>query len=348
LHNNEKKAAIRLERELWSFLIRGQLVAYGRRASPLSEPADIPQTAWKTLRLANWRKSAVRELDADQTQVFDVRIFPVLDAPTVARYLDGKTLVEVLEHYVLKDPKVDCLRQHAIAEGGKPDSFGWGLGQKIWPLSYGDDSPLPDPIGALIMNPDADCACVRAADWAMGKRFRRLMHLLAIGAIDAIGIPSNGGTPTLIPRSMWIRERGELDLANGDLGEFVDEGDVRLTFKPLFSGLILRAPALENNTTESVAPRREKPSKSSIRVKSNIDAERECATWLSGEMARSPDFRPKPKRFWSEEAQRRWPVKISGMRFKMIWSECIRATGANVWSHAGAPRRIKSNNRSPE
>jgi hypothetical protein len=107
--------------------------------------------------------------------------------------LDGKTLVEVLEQYVLKDPQVDCLRQHAIAEGGKPDSFGWGLGENIWPLSYGSDLWLADGVGPLLINPDADRASVRAADRAMGKRFARLMRLLAIGAIDAIGVPSKGG-----------------------------------------------------------------------------------------------------------------------------------------------------------
>ena len=348
LHNNEKKAAIRLERELWSFLIRGQLVAYGRRASPLAEPADIPQTAWKSLRLANWRKSAVREPSPDQTQIFDVRVFPVLDAPTVARCLDGKTLVEVLEQHVLKDPQVDCLRRHATVEGGTPASFGWGLGQKVWPLSYGHHFSPPDPFGALLVNPDADRASVRAADWAMAKQFGRLIYLLTMGEVDAIGVPSRGGTPTPIPRSMWIRDRGELDLANGDLGEFIDEGNVGLTFKPFFSGLILRAPMLGIRTAESIVSTKQKVSKSSTRVKSNIDAERECEDWLATQMKKSPKVRPKRKQDWLKEARQRWPNKISEMRFRMIWSECIRTTGAHAWSYSGAPKRIMSTNRSPE
>jgi hypothetical protein len=346
LHNNADRAAARLERELWSFLFRGNLVGSGRRGSPLADPSNIPQSAWSTLRAANWNQSIVKEPGPDQTQIFDIRIFPVLNSPIVAQLLDGTPLVEVLDRYVLKDPQVDCLRRHAIAEGGKLASFGWGLGQQIWPLSYGNETSLANPIGALIVNSDANRASVRAADWVMGKRFRRLMRLLAMGAIDAIGVPSKGGMPTPIPRSMWIRQPGELDLANGDLGEFVDSGSVRLKFKPFFSGIILRAPTPEASTTESVTPRREKPPKSSIRVKSKIEAERECEAWLASEMAKSPTFRPKPKREWFNEMQRRWPGKISRMRFNIIWSNCIRATGAEPWSHSGAPKRSGSNNQS--
>jgi hypothetical protein len=147
---------------------------------------------------------------------------------------------------------------------------------------------------------------------------------------------------------MWTRKPGELDLANGDLGEFVDDGSIRPRFKPFFSGLILRAPTPESNAAESVKPRSEKPSKNSIRVKSNVDAERECEVWLAGEMAKSPDFRPKPKQEWFNEAQGRWPGKISRMRFNIIWSDRIRATGAHKWGHSGAPKRTAPNNQSPK
>ena len=346
LHNNADRAAARLERELWSFLFRGNLVGSGRRGSPLADPSNIPQSAWNTLRAANWNQSIVKEPGPDQTQIFDIRIFPVLNSPIVAQLLDGMPLVEVLDRYVLKDPQVDCLRRHALAEGGKPASFGWGLGQQIWPLSYGNETSLANPIGALIVNSDANRASVRAADLVMAKRFGRLVHLFATGAIEAVGIPSNGGVPTRVPRAMWIR-RAELDLANGDLGEFVDEGDIRPIFKPLFSGLMLHMPTQVTNALESMPPRKV-ASKSSARTKSNIDAEQEFRTWLSGEMVKSPNFKPKPKRDWFEEARRRWPGKISEMRLKMIWSECIHATGAHAWSHSGAPKRIMPNNRSPE
>jgi hypothetical protein len=93
-------------------------------------------------------------------------------------------------------------------------------------------------------------------------------------------------------------------------------------------------------TTEPIA--KKKPSKSSVRVKSNIEAERECELWLSEQMSKSPNLKPKPKRDWRKEVRRRWPGKISEMRFKVIWSNCIRMTGAHVWAQSGAPTRPRS------
>jgi hypothetical protein len=341
IHDRATSAAARLQRELWKILRNGRMVAFGRRGSPMAPLCEIPASAWKILRLHSWKKSVVREPEPLKTRIFDVQLFPILKSPCVARILNGKTFVEAAREYVLFDPQVHCLREHAIACGGEPISLGCGVTEKMWPVLYGLSFSWNDPDSALLMNHDAHLRPVRAADLTMASRFHCLITLLASGKIEAIGVPATGGPTVVIPRSMWSREHTELDLTNGDLGEFVDDpASSRLSFRRIFSALMLQQPALANAPAE--APALKQKPKNPPRVRSTIEAENACRQWLMAEMAKSPDLRPKPKPAWLAEARARWPGKISKLRFNSIWAECIAATGAHRWGFPGAPKRATS------
>jgi hypothetical protein len=72
-------------------------------------------------------------------------------------------------------------------------------------------------------------------------------------------------------------------------------------------------------------------------------SERDCRRWLVDLMRESPDERPKPKRQFQTEAQRKFR-KLSVRQFLRAWDAAVEETAATEWSKAGRPK-TKSNHR---
>src|SRR5262249_30099559 len=109
-----------VENEFRRYLLGGRLVAWGRSASLSAELRSIPSSAWTELHFESFRQSIVTEATAARAQIFDVRIYPVVEAPDAVEYLHGKTMVEAFEQFVFGDPQRSRLRKRALAAGGHP------------------------------------------------------------------------------------------------------------------------------------------------------------------------------------------------------------------------------------
>jgi hypothetical protein len=71
---------------------------------------------------------------------------------------------------------------------------------------------------------------------------------------------------------------------------------------------------------------------------SNANVAKRCEDWLKSEMEKSPQFRPKQKSEFKENAQK----SFEGLRereFKQAWKNAIKSTAATAWSAPGAPRK---------
>jgi hypothetical protein len=210
----------------------------------------IPGSSWSALWFAEYEKSAVR--DTVQAPIFDVRIFPPLEAPKAVEHLDGMTIVEAFQRHVFSDPQVAALRKHAAAHGGQAAEIGFErrLYRALWPVAHSRKSVT---IHSYVRPPGIEgpkaYVRTRAANLILAERFSRLIGYLAAGTLIAQGTTRDGETAVPIPRALWSRERSYLDLYNGDLLEYSREArDEEESYsQPIFMGLMLRNPASDFN-----------------------------------------------------------------------------------------------------
>jgi len=197
-HQNLNSYA-QLLNSLLVLLRTGKLLAWGRRESPLATQVPIPESAWSYLSIQNVGKSIVAEKSNAKTKIFDIRIFPVVEAPDAVDRLDGKTFVEALQACVIDDPQVAVLNKRTGPVGGEPASFGcdWDSHRAVWPVengrNYASKGGGPGAVGVLrkFENP-TKYNREAAANAAAGRRFARLMDFLAAGQLVAEGVPIGG------------------------------------------------------------------------------------------------------------------------------------------------------------
>ena len=67
-------------REFYSQLKACRIIARGRRGGPTAEEQPIPASAWNSLRIVNLRRSIVEERTRDKVRIYDVRLYPVVEA----------------------------------------------------------------------------------------------------------------------------------------------------------------------------------------------------------------------------------------------------------------------------
>jgi|tagenome__1003787_1003787.scaffolds.fasta_scaffold20959347_3 hypothetical protein len=219
-------------------LLGTRLLAWGRRESPLAAPQPIPPGGWKLLKFPNPRASKVQEITGQSVEVFDVRIFPVLEAPNALEYLSGLTLTETFQQFVFGDPQWELLRQRAKEKGNDVLEPGHrrGLYSALWPADCGQDNwprilfwlARRGPIG-------------HRANLLVGQRFARLVNYLRTGRLLAEGTIADGKTVS-VPRSLWFREQTHIDVRSGDLVEYRPDARERSESysAPIFMGITLR------------------------------------------------------------------------------------------------------------
>ena len=321
-----------------------KIVAWGRRETPLAELQSIPASAWHLLRLDDARRSIALELPNAQTRVFDIQVYPVLDAPDALDHLSEKTLVEAMRLFVLEDPQLVAVRKRSAVRGGSPAPFGWPLTGHgaVWPVQCGPGSAFDATIGREFRLDNS--ALTRAADDVLIRRFCRLIHYLSSGDLVAEGTPGPGSVAVRIPRSFWQRDKTYIDLENGDLLEH-PQGDERDTYSVAFAAVMLKRPSESSERGfKRGVQQRETTNKAVARVVSTGAAKKACTAWLLGEMRKSPSVRPKPKSEYRKEAFKRWPEHLSGRGFDNCWSDAIAIAPAPHWAAAGAPSKSVRNN----
>lgn len=357
LRNAQSTTAHAVAAALRSYLLSGQLVASGRRGSPLSDHLPIPASAWKILKFKSFKRSTAAEPAPAKIQVYDVRIVPALHRHDVVDQLDDEPLVQAFNRFVFNDPQVASLRKRAIAHGGKPRTVGFQslLYQAYWYVDHGIISD-DDPVGYLLDGDDAPLA--RAADRALQDRFCRIVKLLQSGALVAEGAPRGQGTPIAIPRAMWLRQGAVLDLYKGDYYDrFPDPGDGgEDQTAPLYLSLMLRRPGSTPSEMLHVKPiqRAGVPASATgfsdsgrgkgIRgAASQQQKEDACGEWLIGLMKESPSRRTATNDELLATAREKWA--ISERSFAAARKRAIAETGAVAWRVAGASPKSPRGNR---
>jgi hypothetical protein len=337
-----------LKGSLVEHLLAGRLVAWGRRESPLADSICIPSPSWQYLRIQNVDKSIAAENTQAKSKIFDVRIFPMIESPDAIDRINGKTFVEAFQASVVSDPQLTVLRKRALAVHAQPASFGsdWQPYRAVWPVGFGRGAGT----GALgfMRKFDEPLKYNRkdAADGILAGRFAKLMQFLSEGRLVAEGVPKAGGRSVSIPRSIWQRDRTYIDLENGDLLETSPRAEDHTTAlsRPIFTGLMLLKPTAESQVAESsrivVHPAQTPATTATARgIVTKTTSRDACKRWLCDLMQASLDRRPKPKEAYWQEAQQKWPGKLSKRAFDRVWNNAVEATGADKWSEGGRPRK---------
>jgi hypothetical protein len=104
--------------DLFSKLADVRLIAFGSPDSSLNLEEPIRAVAWKHLNLHDLKRSTVREGKREKRRlIFNVSIYPVLEAPCAADLLAGQSLAKAIEQYVLGDPEVSSLLKRIGKDG---------------------------------------------------------------------------------------------------------------------------------------------------------------------------------------------------------------------------------------
>ena len=176
----------------------------------------------KTLTVQNFETSS---LHSETKSWVDVRIYPTLSAPNAVELLDGATLKDVFDRFVLRDPEVEMLGRRAIKIN--PDlSAVYIEGRRMfaggaqWPVvfKHGDlaggvvsgsvwafmrDTPLPTEIQVA-----ADALC---------ERFEALLKLFRQEKLVAIGDPVRSRDSDRVLTSIWSHRSYYIDAWAGDI-----------------------------------------------------------------------------------------------------------------------------------
>jgi hypothetical protein len=172
----------------------------------------------------------------------------------------------------------------------------------------------------------------------LADRIAGLRDILADGQVVAFGSSVQTGVEGPIGRLQWRRSGISIDVSNGDLCEGLD---FRAVAK--WTGLSLRlpeAPMPANQpqavTVPNVAEPRRK-AKAQIMTKEKCCVE--CVAWLK-EIMSDTNIVPRSRDDLWEEAQRKWPKKLSERAFLKARDEAITKAEAFEWKAPG--RRPKS------
>jgi hypothetical protein len=347
IYHARMQSDAQLKSSLIEQLLAGRIVAWGCRETPTAPSMAIPGPAWRYIHISSVRKCIAMEKTRDKTEIFNLRIFPIVDSPNVIDRLHDKTLVEALQMCLVDDPQLGAARKRAIAGGGTPASFGneWHPYRAVWPVVQRSDT---EPAFESAEKSDESTAfnLVKAANRIQGQRFAKLIGYLSAGRVVADGIPALGGMSAPVPRAIWQQDGIYIDLENGGLLEVPSRAKDRLScpLKPLFTGLVLRKADSIHRISEIPVPdlrpvATRKVSKSKKNIVSKMASEKACCGWLIVFMRKSPDERSEIQDYYWRKAQVKWPKSLSQRGFFRAWAKAIEEAPAPEWSAGGAPKK---------
>jgi hypothetical protein len=330
-------------------LLAERIVAWGCRETPTAPSIAIPGPAWKYIHISSFRNGIATEKTRAKTQIFNLRIFPIVESADVIDRLSDKTFIEALEMCLLNDPQLGAARKRAIASGGAPASFGneFHPYRAVWPVVPGEGSDIEPAIESAEKSDDlAPDNLVKAANRIQGQRFAKLIGHLSSGRVVGEGVPWVGGTSAAIPRAIWQQDGIYINLENGDLLEIHSRPKDRLCspLRPLFKGLVLRKAESVHRPSQipladlpPVAAR--KVGKGEKNITSKTATENACCNWLMVFMRRSRDERPEIREFHLRKALLKWPKSLSKRGFYRMWAKAVAEVPAPKWSTGGRPNK---------
>jgi hypothetical protein len=337
---------------IWEHLTQERLTAIGSRGNGSEPLTPIHSAAWQGLIFKHWEKSIVEERGS-KTRIFNVRVFPVLNAPDAHARLVGCSVSDVFRRFVIEDPEVvllgkrvlavDELHVHVFREGHFP---GWGNDFK-WPLEL-TAGGLANQFVALPIIIPSDPAprpseAIQNASRVIVDRWQALRRVLVSGEVIVRGTFVATGIVGTIDPLHWTRKGLRIEVQNGDL--FEEKNGIPVM---QWSGLALVAPFhVKPLVYDGILPATAEQQRASTRstkavarVETSIASSEACRTWLVGIMRASPNERTESKQSLWNKAREKWGGSLSQRSFFAAWAEAIRITGAIAWSVAGAP--IKS------
>jgi hypothetical protein len=208
---------------------------------------------------------AALEKEIASEKADEIRLFPPLGAPNAFELLKDLGLGGAFQQYVVSDPEITVL----IERSGLRDRFEEGrcplsLSSHHWPLeatvksfeyrltegggilTFGGPERRPTPV-------------VSKLSVALVDRLAALRGLLISGKIQASGLTANFAE-SLVPPRVWARKNLSIDVANGDLCEEDDRGNL----SPIWTSVELRAREAvlrEEPVLKAVAPVRKRSPK---------------------------------------------------------------------------------------
>jgi hypothetical protein len=100
-----------LRYSLIEHLLAERIVAWGCRETPTAPPIAIPGPAWKYIYISSARNCIATEKTRAKTQIFNLRIFPIVESPDVVDRLNDKTFVEAFQMCLVDDPQLGAMRE---------------------------------------------------------------------------------------------------------------------------------------------------------------------------------------------------------------------------------------------
>jgi hypothetical protein len=195
-----------LKSSLIEQLLAERVVACGSRETPTAPPMAISGPAWIYIRISSVQKCIAREKTRARTEIFNLRIFPIVESPDVFDRLNDKTFVEAFQMCLVDDPQLTAARKRVIASGGTPVPFGnkWHPYRAVWPAVLGEERDMEPAIGPTENSErSSECNLVKEADRIQRERFARLTSYLSSGRLAGEGVAAAGGTRSIIPRTIW-------------------------------------------------------------------------------------------------------------------------------------------------
>jgi hypothetical protein len=267
---------------------------------------------------------------------------PLAGWTIAAANLDGLSLTQAFQRYVINDPevvaqgqkllKVENRHSSVFREGQAPGPFvdyHWPLDSTALALAdrfvaqfiHFAGEPLPAP-SAAILNISA----------VLVDRIRRLRDLLASGEVVAVGTFVQTGIEGPIGRLQWVRNEISIDVSNGDLCEGQDNRAVAK-----WTGLSLRVPPMAANEQQNGVASKvvESRSKAKAQIQTIEKCRIECVAWLEDMMKANPDLGKFSKKELWTQVELKWPDKVSWRAFEAARTEAINKTGALAWKEPG-------------
>jgi hypothetical protein len=331
-------------------LLEGRLVAMGCFETQTASPVPIDPQILLTLDWSGSPFSTLNGAAGSELRMFNFSIFPVLRAPNAASHLNGLSIAEAFQKYVINDPEVVALakgllktdvRHSAVfLESQAPGyfvDFHWPMDLTASALAFRfvaspiffTDDPLPKPSAALT-----------AVSEVLTDRIGGLRDILAAGKVVAWGTFVRTGIEGPIARLQWVRDEVSIDVSKGDFCEGPNHRAV-----PRWTGLSLRlpsAPILANQTQNGAAPKAvESVRQARAQIQTKEKCRLECVIWLSDIMRANPIGKIPKEELWGQALQK-WPKKLSRRAFEAARTEAINVTKALAWAEAGRPKRKSS------
>jgi hypothetical protein len=217
LQNAKAAAERRVLSELQSHFRTGRLVAWARRGSPLADLQAIPSSGWDALSFGAVYPAVLAEMTSAKTQIFDVRVYPLIHSDDAAARLSGCSIVEAFQKCVRQDPEFaaasklirDRRKFEDLIKDGYYPAFTSHCRWSVDLTAKGLASDFVDP-GYYItgmdlpkVTPDVERAASIIVD-----RWQRLRQRLVNGEILAQGTYASSGEHRPIDRFQWARAGG--------------------------------------------------------------------------------------------------------------------------------------------